>query len=193
MKKIFLSASLLFAMNIAFCQSFMHGAGLTVLGGVASGGDFAFAEGLTYSPRFNFMETETMSVSVGVPLVIGMSGSYNSNYDSYSGTTTENTLGYVLSVPVIVNLNIGRGSTKQNTTRMGYFAGLGYGYHHGDFYRNNSDLTVYSANTSGPVANAGVRIGVGHSYKNVEAKLTFMKGVSGSKPTMIGIAGLFNF
>ena len=50
-----------------------------------------------------------------------------------------------------------------------------------------------SLNTFGPAANAGVRFGVGRKHKNIEVRLSYMKGLNETKPNVFGIAGLFNF
>lgn len=62
MKKIFLVAALFLFISTAFCQSFMHGVGITVIGSTGSNNDISYGEGLTYFPRFNFLETESLSV-----------------------------------------------------------------------------------------------------------------------------------
>jgi hypothetical protein len=193
MKKITLFLALFLAASTGFSQSFMHGAGITVLVNSAKGGDISYAEGLTYSPRFNFIETESLSVSAGIPLSFGISSSISTNVNS-SETTS---IGFVLNAPLIISLNMGRGSTKDNTdSKFGYFVGGGFGYHHGDFLVddfNNGVVSSKSTNTFGPAANAGVRIGVGRKHKSVEVRLSYMKGLSDSKPNVFGLAGLFNF
>ena len=94
---------------------------------------------------------------------------------------------------------MGRGSTKENRKRYGYFLGAGYGYHHGDFLTDTYDpvtssyINSYSSNTFGPAANAGVRIGVGKKHKNIEIRLSYLKGLNESKPNVFGLAGAFNF
>lgn len=197
MRKIFLSIALFCAINTSFAQSFMHGAGIALFVGTTSnaGGEFSVGEGFTYSPRFNFLETEALSVSVGIPLSVGITGSYS--YDSYYGE--ENTLGYILSAPLVINLNMGRGSTKENTQKFGYFVGAGYGFHHGDFYGVYEDEYGYdyvgtrSVSVHGPAANAGLRFGVGRKHRNIELKFSYMKGLNETKPNIFGVAGLFNF
>jgi hypothetical protein len=192
MKKITLLLALTIAASTTFCQSFMHGAGITVLVNSSKGGEVSYAEGFTYSPRFNFIETEKLSVSAGIPLSFGISStiSYSSSSDEIAS------IGLVLNAPLIINLNMGRGSTKDNTeSKFGYFVGGGFGYHHGDFLVTdyNSDLVTQSVNTFGPAANAGVRIGVGRKHKNVEVRFSYMKGLNANKPNILGIAGMFNF
>ena len=196
MKKIILSITLLCAICSGYSQSFMHGAGIGFFVGTTSAatGEVAVAGTFTYSPRFNFIETEALSVSAGIPLSVGITGSYS--YDSYNGE--QNTLGVILSAPLIFNLNMGRGSTKENTSKFGYFAGAGYGYFHGDFYQLWTDgyseyLVTRTANVHGPAANAGVRFGVGRKHRNIEVKLSYMKGINDAKPNIFGLHGLFNF
>lgn len=197
MKKIILSLSLLLLMSISFGQSFMHGAGITIMGGYTHGGDFTFAEGFTYSPRFNFVETEKLSVSVGIPLSVGISASNVSSYDYYTDSYSYD-IGFVLNVPAVVSLNVGRGSTKDNRTKFGYFVGAGYGYNHGSFLGTaeldqNGGLKSSNDDNTGPVANAGMRFGVGRKHKNVEVRFSYFKGLNDKKPNLFGIAGLFNF
>lgn len=200
MKKVILSLAVILSMTTAFSQSFMHGAGLIVLGTSKSrtGSDLSYGEGFTYSPRFNFFETKALSVSVGIPLSFGLSTTTGGSVDAYGDYTTS--VGIVFNIPVIINLNMGRGSTKENRQKFGYFVGAGFGYHHGDFLTDgiydpntNSYTETYSSNTFGPAANAGVRIGVGRRHKNIEIKLSYMKGLNDVKPDIFSIGCLFNF
>jgi hypothetical protein len=108
MKKMMLLLVVFFAVSTAFCQSFMQGAGVTVLVGSSKSGNVSYGEGLTYSPRFNFIETESLSVSVGIPLSVGISSSIST--DAYDYQTTS--IGFVINAPLMINLNMGRGSTK---------------------------------------------------------------------------------
>jgi hypothetical protein len=201
MKKFILSAALLLTLHNAFSQTFMHGAGITVIGsttGQGSSSDIGIGEGFTYFPRFNFVETESLSLSVGIPLCLGVSTTTSTTYDPY-GYYDNTSIGFVLNAPLIINLNLGRGSTKENRNKMGYFVGAGFGYHHGDFITDQYDpvtntyVNSYSSNTYGPAGNAGIRIGVGRQHKNIEIRLSYMKGINESKPNIFGIAGAFNF
>ena len=187
-------------MRPSFCQSFMHGVGITVMGsttGQGSNSDIGFGEGFTYFPRFNFLETEALSVSVGIPLVVGISATTSGSYDYYDNSSSS--IGFILNAPLIVNLNMGRGSTKENRKKFGYFVGAGFGYHHGDFltdaYDQNTGTYVnsYSSNSFGPAGNAGMRFGVGRQHKNIEVRFSYMKGINENKPNIFGVAGAFNF
>lgn len=202
MKKIILSASLFLLIHNAFSQTFMHGAGITIIGSTTAQGsnsDIGLGEGFTYFPRFNFIETESMSVSAGIPLCVGFSTTASSSYDPYGYGYDNSSIGFILNAPLIINLNLGRGSTKENRNKMGYFFGAGFGYHHGDFLTDRYDqatntyIDSYSSNTYGPAGNAGIRIGVGRQHKNIEVRLSYMKGINESKPNIFGLAGAFNF
>jgi hypothetical protein len=200
MKKIVLAAALFLVLNNAFSQTFMHGAGITIIGSTTAQGsnsDIGLGEGFTYFPRFNFVETEKLSVSVGIPLCVGISAT--TNYDPY-GYGSGSDIGFVLNAPLIINLNFGRGSTKENTKRYGYFIGAGFGYHHDSFLTSSyydpttsSYVDSYTSDTYGPAANAGFRIGVGRAHKNIEIRLSYMKGINESKPNVMGLAAAFNF
>jgi len=199
MKKYALLMVLFFTGTFAFSQSFSHGVGVAVFVTTAKGGNAAVAEGFTYSPRFNFIENEDFSLSVGVPLSVGISGSYSSNYNSYSGSTTDNTLGFMADVPLIVNFNFGAGSTPDNDSRFGFYIGGGMGYHYGKYNVDSTDYYgdgyTYQAtiNGVGPAGNIGCRFAVGRGTHNVEARLTFMKSLDNSKANIFGMGALFNF
>jgi hypothetical protein len=194
MKKITLSLVLFFTVSTVLGQSFMHGAGVTVLVADSKGSDVSVAEGFTYSPRFNFLETESLSISVSMPLSVAISASYN--YYSSGGYYSESSsIGFVVNIPLIINLNMGRGSTKENRQKFGYFVGAGFGYHHGDFLIDDYYYGVISesSNSHGPATNAGMRFGVGRMHKNIEVRFSYMKGINDNKPSIFGAACAFNF
>ncbi len=180
----------------ASAQSFMHGAGLNVFVATAPNGKAAVNGGVSYSPRFNFIEQEDMSVSVGLPFTAGVSGSYSANYNSQYGSSSSNTLSFMFNAPLLVNLNMGAGSTKESESRFGYFVGAGFGYHYGSY--NISDILNYEEtstkfSTIGPVGNAGVRFGVGSGSHNIEVRLQYMKGINDVKPNIFSAGAAFNF
>ncbi len=201
MKQLLASIIFILSFSTGFCQSFMHGVGLTVIAstkGRGGSGDLGFGEGFTYSPRINIIENDKFSVSAGIPLSIGLSISTSTTYDIY-GSYDNTSIGLIVNAPLICNLNMGRGSTKTNRQKFGYFVGAGFGYHHGDFVSDIYDPVTqtytdsYSVNAFGPAANAGVRLGVGKKHKNIEIKLSYMKALNETKPNFFGLAGLFNF
>ncbi len=197
MKKLLFLALASFGASNAFSQSFMHGAGVGFYVDKVENMDARLSFALTYTPRFNFVEAESMSVSVGIPISVGFSGSYNYSYNSgYSEET--NTLGFMFNAPVMVNLNFGAGATKANRSRMGYFVGGGFGYHYSastdmDYYDENGDPVVVEGSATGPAANAGLRIRVGGGHKTVEVRMSYFKGITGSKLDLFGLGAAFNF
>ena len=94
---------------------------------------------------------------------------------------------------------MGRGSTKENRDKFGYFVGAGFGYHHGDFISTYIDAYGYdetiseSINVFGPAANAGLRFGVGRKHQNIEVRFSYMKGLNDKKPNIFGVGCAFNF
>jgi hypothetical protein len=199
MKKcLFVLSVCVLAATAGFSQSFMHGAGLNIFVATAPGGKAAVDGGFTYSPRFNFIEQENMSVSVGIPFTVGVSGSYSADYNSDYGSSSSNTLSLMLNAPVIINLNMGAGSTKTTESRFGFFVGGGFGYHYGtynisDVLNQDEDYTVHKLNTFGPVGNAGIRFGVGRRSHNVEVRFQYMRGLDDSKANIYGVGSAFNF
>ncbi|MEO6316395.1 MAG: hypothetical protein ABIU63_05205 [Chitinophagaceae bacterium] len=195
-KKLFIVTVLSFIGATGFSQSFMHGAGLNIFVATAAGGKAAVNGGITYSPRFNFIEQDNMSVSVGIPFTIGVSGSYSSNYNSQYGSNSSNTISVIFNAPLLINLNMGAGATKETESRFGYFVGAGFGYHHGSY--NLSDI-VYDEpvatkfSTTGPVGNAGMRFAVGRGAHNVEVRFQYMKGLNDVKPNIFSVGAAFNF
>jgi hypothetical protein len=195
MKKLFFLVILFFSFSISFSQSFMHGAGVVIFVGTVTGGVTTVNGGITYSPRINFLEMENSSLSIGIPLSAGISGDYYT--DTYGGS--ENTLSFMLDVPLILNYNIGCGSSKENESRFGFFVGGGFGYRTSSYNENVDDgygdtyQDGVKVSTFGPVGNAGVRIAVGRHKKNIEIKLSFMKGLDNSSANTYGVHTLFNF
>ncbi|MEO5592477.1 MAG: hypothetical protein ABIR15_20870 [Chitinophagaceae bacterium] len=198
-KMVFILCISLFTSCAAFSQRFMHGVGLNIFVATAPGGKAAVNEGFTYNPRFNFIEQDNMSVSVGIPLTVGASFSYNADYNSYYGSSTSSSFSLMVNAPVMINLNMGAGSSKNAERRFGYFVGAGFGYHYGTF--NLSDAlnlddegyTVHKLNTFGPAGNAGVRFSVGHGSHNIEVRLQYMKDINDVKANIFGGGAAFNF
>jgi hypothetical protein len=198
MKKLFISAILSICITTGFAQSFMHGVGISIFVTKIKTTEIGAFGGVTYSPRINFLETESLALSAGIPLSVGLSGAYS--YNSMNGYSSEsNTLRFMFNAPLIINLNVGAGSTKENESRFGFFAGGGFGYHYGHFNVIKSDEygSIYvddaTLDTYGPAANVGFRIAVGSHQKNIETRFNYMRGMNDEKPSIFGMAALFNF
>jgi hypothetical protein len=177
-----------------FSQSFMHGVGTGIFVEKSKGYDPIATAILTYSPRVNITESDFMSLSVGVPLTVGLSGNYQSS--SYYGEES-GSFNFMANIPLMVNVNLGAGSSKECEDRFGFFLGAGFGYHFGtqtyidDYYEENVSK---SGSTYGPAGNIGFRFAVGSHQKNIEARLSYMKGLKDTyKTDVYGLAALFNF
>ncbi|WP_157962920.1 outer membrane beta-barrel protein [Chitinophaga deserti] len=194
MKKLLLLLGVSLTATCAYSQSFMHGAGVAVFVEKYKDVDAGTAVGFTYSPRFNFVESESMSVSVGIPISLAFSGS--GEYNSRTGASDDAKLGILINAPVMVNLNFGAGSSPDNESRFGGFIGGGGGFHWGastEQFDQNGNVKNVSGTTFGYAANAGMRIALGDSGKNIEIKASYFKGVNEGKLDLIGVAGIFNF
>ena len=197
MKTFFISVFLLCTLQYTKAQSFLHGVGIGVFVTETPLTEIGGFGAITYSPRFNMYETEELSLSLGVPLTVGLSGTYQ--YDYYNGYVDEqSTIRFMLNAPLMVNFNFGTGSTKQNQKRFGFFAGGGFGMHYGDYQymvsENGYDYYQSKYGTTvGPAANIGFRFAAGHHQKNIEARFSYMKGISTPNTAVYGAGALFNF
>jgi hypothetical protein len=187
MKKIFLSAFLILSVSICFSQRFINGVGVCAFstGGIGYPSFATF--GFTYSPRVNVYENDNSSVSIGIPLSLTVG--YTPDGDSYSSVRA------AFNIPLVVNYNFGCGSTRHNESRVGFFAGGGFGYHSAayesvDTYGDDGTVEIESY---GPVGNIGVRFGIGRRSKNIEIKASYMKGLDVTKSDIGGLAAIFNF
>jgi hypothetical protein len=205
MKKMFLVLAATFLSVSAFSQSFQHGVGVGFFVDKIEEEDIdgRVSFGILYNPRFNFLETRSMSLSIGVPLTVGFSGGYSANYSTQGGSYEENTLGYMFNAPLMLNINLGGGSSKKTNKMFGGFFGGGYGI----YSANSTDITRYDENwneigvdkvggsTMGPAVNAGMRFGVGrlNHKKSVEVRFSYFRGTTNYKVNLIGVNAGFNF
>jgi hypothetical protein len=189
MKKFFFSMIVFCIATTSHAQTFMQGVGINVVLQSASGFSADPVGAIMYSPRVSFMETETSSLSVGLPMSFGISGHYNSqNYG-------DNSLGLMFDAPLMFNYNYGAGSSKESEDKFGFFAGVGFGYHTNQYIVQDDYGNDYSAKMSGwgPAGNLGARMAVGHGSHNLELRFSYMKTMDNSKSSVIGIGFLFNF
>jgi hypothetical protein len=185
MKKIFLFSFLFFVAFTGFSQRFINGAGICAFSNGGSGFSSFITGGITYSPRVNISESDNSAVSIGMPISLGVGYSSGSGDGNASASA-------VVNIPLVINYNFGCGSTRQNESRIGFFAGGGFGYHVAA-YANDYDDETTKIESYGPVGNAGIRIGVGRGAHNIEIKASYMKGLDTSKADIFGLAGIFNF
>jgi hypothetical protein len=189
MKKLFFSMLFFCIAASGQAQNFMQGVGINVVLQSASGFSADPVGAIIYSPRISFMETETSSLSVGLPLSFGISGHYSTqNYAA-------NSLGLMFNAPLMFDYNYGAGSSRESEDKFGFFAGIGFGYHTNEYIVSDDYGNDYSSKMSGwgPAGNIGARMGVGHGSHNLEVRFSYMKTMDNSKSNVIGIGCLFNF
>lgn len=176
LKKIFMLSCLLsagcFSLN---AQSLMHGIGATI--SVLSGSGITLEQtNLCYFPRYNFVEHDNSSISVGMPLGAGIGVSSNT-YGNDAG------LAFSFDIPAVIDYNIGCKSTPDNDRNFGGYFGAGFGYY--KVFITKSSFSDFTGSSYGPMARAGVRfsssneswkghgITVGMFYKKGLEKLKF--------------------
>lgn len=146
---------------------------------------------LAYAARLNVHEKEDFSVSLDVPVTVGiMLEMHGFGGFMSEGESSENTR-WLISVPLTANLNWGAGSIKNNPKKLGYFVGggMGYFYDAGSMYYKDDKVINGIAAT----AQAGLRIGMGKKRRrNIEIKLTGWLPVQQTNVPHFGLGGMLN-
>jgi hypothetical protein len=183
MNRLLLSSLATGIYSIAFSQTFTPEMGLNYMFQPTSWKDQRSC-GIIYSPRLNFYECKNSSFSIGFPLTFGWS-----DFRNVQITTVD--------IPLEIDYNFGAGSVKGSRRRLGYFAGVGYGFHLNNVpfdpaYSPYNYFSLYSSfrgvvgstglalsgweaiSSFGPTLNAGFRIATGHRGKTIEFRLSYM-------------------
>jgi len=214
MKKMVLLAIACMVGSQAFSQRFFHSLGFPVFVDHSLSKSIA-SFGLSYAIRYNVMETEKMSLSIGIPISYGGSGSgpgkkedwyydsegnyvpYYTDEDKEGPFTKERTM---VDIPLVIQFNFGALSTATNKNRLGFFAGGGLGYHYGPVNVKHPDRNgnTYTDSTTqhsvGPMGNIGFRVSLGKSRSGaIELKLSYMKSVTRRNADIYGISLLYSF
>jgi hypothetical protein len=197
MKKLILFVATCIISVNAFSQSFQHGIGTSVFFDNLVPDKISTITAITYSPRFNFRETEMMSASLGIPLSIGFMGEGNSTYDETTDEEVASSInGFTLDVPLMANLNLGAGSSRMNTNDFGGFIGAGYTYHYSssrDYTKDGLEKSI-GGSSFGLTINGGIRVSVGDGpVKNVELRFSYYKGRNRTRLGMFGMGAIFSF
>lgn len=131
LKKLFVLTLVLSVISQkSFAQEFMHSAGATmsILSGKINSDGYKSSFSMlqtcfAYFPRYNFIEHENSSVSIGAPVDIGI-GLANNTYDDDVGVS------FAFDLPLVLDYNMGFKSTSEISNYFcGYF-GAGFGYYH---------------------------------------------------------------
>lgn len=104
---------------------------------------------LIYFPRYNFIENNNSSVSIGAPVGVGIGLASNDNGNDAG-------LAFSYDLPIVLDYNIGCKSTKDNDENIGGYFGIGFGY-----YRVSISQTRYlnfNGENYGPILRGGIRV-----------------------------------
>lgn len=158
--------------TVAQAQRFTNSAGLTfeyiygTVGGAApkSNNLILTPYYITYSPRFNMLETGSTSLSIGAPVGIYIGGySGTVNYSQFGFSSTINDSGWLFGyeLPVVLDFNLGKGAIRDNDSRLGAYIGTGYSYSRFNIF--GSHYSNYHGTSIGPLIRGGVRLRLGAS------------------------------
>jgi hypothetical protein len=175
-------------------QQLMHSFGLTisVLQGTlqqGAGNSESFGveqNNLTYFPRYNFVENENSSISVGAPIGIGI-GLVTNTYGNDVGVL------FSYDLPLVIDYNIGCKSTKDNDKNFGGYFGVGFGYNKVNI--SGSSYSDFDGSSYGPLFRAGFRFGSSNESWNghgITAGAYYKIGIDQSKLYTIGFNVLYD-
>ena len=182
-------AAMLFLSTTSFAQHFMHsfGAGLNLVTHKAEQitsffpyttekkNETLFHGSADYFPRYNISEHENSSVSVGLPISLGL-GSASDGFSDNSG------LYFAGDASLGAYFNSGYKSTRENESNFGYFIGGGFSYGHLSIDYGNGSMSI---NTYGPMVHAGVRIPM--KRQNLSIGLFVRQGLEDDKFKTYGL------
>jgi hypothetical protein len=178
----------------AGAQQWMHSFGLTLSvlqgtlhEGAGSSETFAVEENnLTYFPRFNFVENENSSISIGAPIGIGL-GLVSNTYGGDAGVI------FSYDLPLVIDYNIGCKSTTGNDKNFGGYFGVGFGYNKVNI--SESSYSNFNGSSYGPLFRAGFRFGSSKESWNghgVTAGAYYKIGIDNNKLYTIGFNVLYD-
>lgn len=141
---------------------------------------------LTYFPRFNFVENENSSISVGAPIGVGI-GIATNTYGGDAGVI------FSYDLPLVIDYNIGCKSTMENDRNFGGYFGVGFGYNKVNI--SESSYSNFDGTSYGPLFRAGFRFGSsreGWNGHGLSAGAYYKIGIDKGKLTTIGFNVLYD-
>ncbi len=191
-RKITLLFSLTLISHMAISQSFMHsvGATISVLDGKSTDGNdnsvSLMQTNLSYFLRYNFVEYDNASLSLGFPVGVGI-GIAKNLYDDYG-------VSFAYDIPAVLDYNIGYKSTPDNDSRVGGYIGAGFGYY--GVTVSKSSYSDFSARSYGPLIRAGFRFSTPRDRENgrgVTIGVFYKKGLETEKFNTYGCNIYYDF
>lgn len=156
-KKLLCAISLSACFQSLAAQSLMHSFGATVtittdkVSSDYGSSKFSLSQTyLSYFPRYNFIENENSSISIGAPIGVG------AGVARYSAVSDAGFF-FAYDLPLVVDYNIGCKSSRDNEQTFGGYLGVGFGYSHMSI--SGSSYADFKGSSYGPIFRGGVRIG----------------------------------
>jgi hypothetical protein len=146
--------------------------------------------GVFYFPRYNLIEGNRSSLSIGIPFTIGFMGDYD--IDEGGAVTL------LVDLPLTADYNFGAAATKDKETKFGGFVGAGFGYTYSNY---NKEFFVPSSSDSyeqvrgvsyGPLTHAGIRVPIGWDLA-IFARAFFKVGLENARFKTFGVSGGLSF
>ena len=176
----------------AFSQDFQQSVGVSIAemhASVSSEGtsqslDIVLAD-LTYFPKINLWQNQLHSLSLGIPISVGVG--LASEYSSYGKSVHWN-----FDLPLALDFNSGFKSTNSNRSKYGWYLGTGFGYTFTNWSFNG--FAASRAYSFGPLFRGGLRFGFPSSDKTqgLSVGLYYKLGLESQGYRTIGCNILFD-
>jgi hypothetical protein len=174
-------------------QEFMQSAGASVsimhshgsFDGVTESLDFVLTD-LTYFPRINLVSDNHSSISLGLPVSVGVG--FASDY-----TSNGKGVYWAFDLPLVADYNLGSKSTSANQEKFGGYFGAGFGYTYTNWTFSGSSTP--HANSYGPLIRGGFRFGFPGSEisEGLTVGLFYKLGLEKEKYKTYGFTVLVDF
>ncbi len=198
MKKILVAALAVCFFTTTQAQFIKSDVGASIFIGSASltkGGETVKLQpsfyGVSWYPRYMVGS----SVSIGMPLTLGFSGSFNSR--------TGGAFSFGIDAPIAVDYNFGYGAAggdEESDAGFGGFVGAGFGFTKtAEATPDNYNTTIWNeadfaaTKSYGPMAHFGIRFPVQQGEKSVTLRVSYKKGLEKEKFNYFGGTLLYGF
>ncbi len=177
-KNVFFIILFSFSANLLSAQ-FSHGIGASYFIAKDKAGENGGGPAVTYFPKYSIG-----SLSVGVPISLGITGSANSRTGASEGSSL------TLQLPIVVDYNIGLGANpdEESESGFGFYVGAGFGVFSTSYV---GAFTSGTLKATGPLARAGARFNV--KEKLIDLGASYHLGLDDNKVGAIGITAIYNF
>lgn len=156
-------------MTVDAQRSFAHSIGAEYI----IAGNSSNAYGIMYSPRINFLNMGSSTLSVGTHLGLG----FSVNTTAFGTGST-----FAYDVPFVLEFNLGGGSGSGDEGDFGFYLGGGYG-----ISKITSDDLFNGDNAAkGPIVNAGFRFTYRANPAGIRTSLLFDTTDEGSRVFTVG-------